>query len=163
MAEEHIKTIAFVLNGKSFTVDVFHHWTLLHMIRKRFGLTGAKTGCDRGECGSCTVLVDDLAINSCQLLALNIENKSVTTIEGIGTSINLHPIQKAFLKNDSGQCGYCTPGLVMSILGLLRQNPSPNETEITTALQGNLCRCNAYGRILKGVHDAIKEYKLDTS
>ena len=119
MTNRYIKKVKFVLNGKSVTVDISHHWSLLHLIRERFGLTGAKKGCDRGECGSCTILVDDLAINSCQMLALDIENKAVTTIESLGNPSDLHPIQKAFLKNDSGQCGYCTPGFVMSILGLL--------------------------------------------
>ncbi len=162
MTKTYIKKVTFALNGESFTVDISHHWSLLDLIRERFGLTGAKKGCDRGECGSCTILVDDLAINSCQMLALDIENKAVTTIEGLGNPSDLHPIQKAFLENDSGQCGYCTPGFVMSVLGLLKQNPCPNDTQITKALQGNLCRCNAYGRILKGIQDVVKNYKSDT-
>ena len=162
MTKAYIKKVTFVLNGETCTEDISHHWSLLDLIRERFGLTGAKKGCDRGECGSCTILVDDLAINSCQMLAVDIEDKAITTIEGLGNPSDLHPIQKAFLANDSGQCGYCTPGFVMSVLGLLRQNPSPNETHITKALQGNLCRCNAYGRILKGIQDVVENYKSDT-
>lgn len=162
MTKAYIKKVTFVLNGKACTEDISHHWSLLDLIRERFGLTGAKKGCDRGECGSCTILVDDLAINSCQMLAVDIKDKAITTIEGLGNPSDLHPIQKAFLANDSGQCGYCTPGFVMSVLALLRQNPSPNETHITKALQGNLCRCNAYGRIFKGIQDVVKNYKSDT-
>ena len=162
MTRKHIKKVAFVLNGESFTLDVYHHWSLLQLIRERFGLTGAKKGCDRGECGSCTVLVNNLAVNSCQMLALDIENKTITTIEGLGSPSDLHPIQKAFLKNDSGQCGYCTPGFVISILGLLRENPSPSHNQISKAVQGNLCRCNAYGRILKGIEDAVKDCDPET-
>ena len=162
MTRKYIKNVTFVLNGESFTLDVYHHWSLLQLIRERFGLTGAKKGCDRGECGSCTVLVNNLAVNSCQMLALDTENKVITTIEGLGSPSDLHPIQKAFLKNDAGQCGYCTPGFVISILGLLRQNPSPNSKEISKAIQGNLCRCNAYGRILKGIEDAVKDCDGET-
>ena len=96
------------------------------------------------------------------MLALDIENKTITTIEGLGSPSDLHPIQKAFLKNDSGQCGYCTPGFVISILGLLRENPSPSHNQISKAVQGNLCRCNAYGRILKGIEDAVKDCDPET-
>ena len=148
--------ISMVVNGQKRTLPVDHHWTLLHLLREALDLTGAKVGCDRGECGACTVILDGLPIYSCQVLAMQARDKQVLTIEGLAPADKLHPIQECFLKEDSGQCGYCTPGFVMSAYALLRQNPAPTEDDVRSALMGNLCRCNAYGRIIQGVMAAAK-------
>ena len=141
-------------------MDAAHHWTLLRLLREVLDLTGAKVGCDRGECGACTVAVDGESVYACQMLALQARGKDVVTVEGLADDDALHPIQQAFLKEEAGQCGYCTPGFVMAAHALLRRNPTPTEGQIREALLGNLCRCNAYGRIIEGVKaaaDAMKE------
>ena len=148
--------ISMVVNGRIRTLPVDHHWTLLHLLREALDLTGAKVGCDRGECGACTVILDGLPVYSCQVLAMQARGKEVLTVEGLAPPEELHPIQECFLKEDSGQCGYCTPGFVMSAYALLRQNPAPTEDDVRSALLGNLCRCNAYGRIIQGVMAAAK-------
>lgn len=130
---------------------------MLRVLRDVLGLTGAKRGCDLGECGACTVLLDDDPVNSCMILAATCDGKRVTTVEGLGTSESLHPVQRAFLDNDGGQCGYCTPGFVMSAAALLESNPSPTDDDIRQALAGNICRCNAYGRIIESVRSAARE------
>ena len=142
------------VNGSVRSLEVRHHWTLLHVLRDALGLTGAKRGCDRGECGACTVLMDGDPVYACQTLALQVGSRSITTIEALGDSDNLHPIQQAFLDNDGGQCGYCTPGFVLSAKALLDATPHPTEEQIRHALSGNLCRCNAYGRIIESVKQA---------
>ena len=146
--------IELQVNGAAHTIETRHHWTLLHVLRNSLGLTGAKRGCDRGECGACTVLLDGKPVYACQMLALQAAGRDITTIESLGDSDNLHPIQQAFLDNDGGQCGYCTPGFVMSAKALLDAIPSPTEQQIRHALSGNLCRCNAYGRIIESVKQA---------
>ena len=148
--------ISMVVNGRIRTLPVDHHWTLLHLLREALDLTGAKVGCDRGECGACTVILDGLPVYSCQVLAMQARGKEVLTVEGLAQPEELHPIQECFLKEDSGQCGYCTPGFVMSAYALLRQNTAPTEDDVRSALMGNLCRCNAYGRIIQGVMAAAK-------
>ena len=143
------------VNGQSHTLQVRHHWTLLDVIREQLDLTGSKKGCDRGECGSCTVLLDGKPVYACQVLAMQVGGRSVITIEGLGDGTpvpeNMDTVQRAFLENDGGQCGFCTPGFVMSTRALLNSNPNPTDDEIRQALAGNLCRCNAYGRILESV------------
>ena len=148
--------ISLVVNGRKRILPVDHHWTLLHLLREALDLTGAKVGCDRGECGACTVILDGLPVYSCQMLAMQARDREVLTIEGLAPSGTLHPIQESFLKEDAGQCGYCTPGFVMSAYALLRQTPAPTEDDVRSALMGNLCRCNAYGRIIQGVTAAAK-------
>ena len=145
------------VNGNSHSLDVDSRWTLLRVLRDVLGLTGTKRGCDLGECGACTVLLDGDPVNSCMTLAATCDGKRVTTVEGLGTSASLHPIQRAFLDNDGGQCGYCTPGFVMSAAALLESNPNPTDDDIRHALAGNICRCNAYGRIIESVRSAAKE------
>ena len=135
-------------------MEVAHHWTLLRVLREQLDLTAAKVGCDRGECGSCTVLVDGKPVYACQLLAVQVDYRPVVTVEGLGDNEKLDPVQQAFLDNDGAQCGYCTPGFLLSAKALLDTNPQPTEAEIREALSGNLCRCNAYGRILQSVRDA---------
>lgn len=142
------------VNGDTRSVEVRHHWTLLRVVRDVLGLTGSKRGCDRGECGACTVLLDGKPVYSCQMLALQAVGRSIITVEALGDSDNLHVIQQAFLDNDGAQCGYCTPGFLLSAKALLDDTPDPSEAEIRQALSGNLCRCNAYGRIIESVKQA---------
>ena len=142
------------VNGRDHTLETQHRWTLLDVLRDRLGLTGSKRGCDRGECGSCTVLLDGRPVYSCQLLAMQARGRSVLTIEGLAPEDGLDPVQRAFLAEDGGQCGYCTPGFVMAARALLDENPNPTDGEIREALAGNLCRCNAYGRIIASVRAA---------
>ena len=156
MTDPHIAEITLNVNGTEHSVTVQHHWSLLDVLRDSLGLTGAKRGCDRGECGSCTVLLDGTAVNACQVLALRASGCSVLTVEGLAPSGELSPLQQAFLDEDGGQCGFCTPGFVMSARALLDANPHPSEAEIREALSGNLCRCNAYGRILASVRAAAR-------
>ena len=146
--------ITLQVNGHAHQLEVAHHWTLLRVLREQLDLTAAKVGCDRGECGTCTVLVDGKPVYACQLLAVQVGNRPVATVEGLGENGKLDPIQQAFLDNDGAQCGYCTPGFLLSAKALLDANPQPTESEIREALSGNLCRCNAYGRILQSVRDA---------
>ena len=156
MAGQHTAEIVLVVNGLEHTLSVRHHWSLLDALRDRIGLTGAKRGCDRGECGSCTVLLDGLPVNSCQVLALRAAGRSVLTVEGLAQSGQLSALQQAFLDEDGGQCGFCTPGFVMAARALLDANPRPTDVDIREALSGNLCRCNAYGRILASVRAAAR-------
>ncbi len=146
--------ITFTVNGVARTLEAAHHWSLLDVLRDALGLTGSKRGCDRGECGSCTVLLDGKPFNACQVLAARIDGASVLTIEGLASGGRLSGVQQAFLDEDGGQCGFCTPGFVMASYALLSSNPSPTDAEIREALSGNLCRCNAYGRILASVRAA---------
>jgi aerobic-type carbon monoxide dehydrogenase small subunit (CoxS/CutS family) len=148
--------ITLSVNGQPHQLEIDHRWTLLRVLRDALGLTGAKRGCDRGECGACTVLLDGRPVYSCQMLALQVREGQVLTVEAMGVADNLHPIQQSFLENDGGQCGFCTPGFVMSAKALLDANPSPSEDEIRQALSGNLCRCNAYGRIIASVKAAAR-------
>lgn len=155
----HVSPMSLTVNGRVRDVDVAHHWTLLRLLRDILNLTGAKVGCDRGECGACTMIVDGQPVYACQMLAFQARGKEVVTVEGLADEDGLHPVQQAFLEEDAGQCGYCTPGFVMSAYALLCRNPSPSEREIRDALAGNLCRCNAYGRIIEGVKAAADSMK----
>ena len=146
--------ISLHVNGFAYSLVIAHHWTLLRVLREQIDLTAAKVGCDRGECGSCTVLLDGKPVYACQILAIQVGERPVVTVEGLCEDENLDRIQQAFLDNDGAQCGYCTPGFLLSAKALLEANPRPTEPEIRKALSGNLCRCNAYGRILQSVRDA---------
>ncbi len=148
--------ITLNVNGTDHQIEVDHRWTLLRVLRDVLGLTGAKRGCDRGECGACTVLVDDDPVCSCSMLALQVGGRQVRTVEGLGDANSLNVLQKAFLAEDGGQCGFCTPGFIMSATALLESNTDPTEDEIKAALVGNICRCNAYGRIIESVKAAAK-------
>lgn len=150
----HTADLTLQVNGQQHSVQVRHHWTLLDALREQLDLTGAKRGCDRGECGSCTVLLDGQPVYSCQILAMQVGPRSVVTIEGLAGDAALDAAQQAFLEQDGGQCGFCTPGFVMSARALLDANPNPDDSEIRQALSGNLCRCNAYGRIIESVKAA---------
>ena len=144
------------VNGHPHTVTVASHRSLLDVLREDLDLTGAKRGCDRGECGSCTVLLDGKPVYACITLVGQVRGRSVLTVEGLASDGRLDPVQQAFLDEDGGQCGYCTPGFLMSARALLDANPHPSDGEIREALSGNLCRCNAYGRILQSVRTAAQ-------
>ena len=152
----HRSRITRQVNGRLRELEVDHRWTLLRTLRDQLDLTGAKRGCDRGECGACTVLLDGKPVYSCQLLALQVGGRAVHTVESLGSVDNLHPLQSAFLAMDGSQCGFCTPGFLMSAKALLDANPAPTEEETRDALSGNICRCNAYGRILASVREAAR-------
>ncbi len=156
MTTSHKTLITLNVNGSSHEIEVDHRWTLLRVLRDVLDLTGSKRGCDRGECGACTVLLDGKPVYSCQMLALQVGSRSVATVESLGSLEHLNLIQAAFLDNDGGQCGFCTPGFLMSAKALLDSNPSPSEADIRKALSGNICRCNAYGRIIQSVKEAAR-------
>lgn len=147
--------ITFTLNGKEHCIEADTRWTLLYLLREEFDLTGTKRGCDMGECGTCTVLLDGLPINACQVLVASISACRVTTIESLSSDGNLHPLQVAFLENDGAQCGFCTPGFIMSAIPLMEMDTQITRDQISEALGGNLCRCNAYGAILDSVNAAL--------
>ena len=152
----HRSRITLEVNGRRRDLEVDHRWTLLRVLREELDLTGAKRGCDRGECGACTVLLDGKPVYSCQVLALHVGRRSVSTVESLGSTEDLHPLQTAFLDNDGGQCGFCTPGFLLSAKALLDDNPAPSEAQVRAALSGNICRCNAYGRIVASVREAAR-------
>lgn len=152
------KNIHFVVNGDPVSALVGPEWTLLRALRDGVGLTGTKEGCGAGECGACTVLVDGTAVNSCLFPALEAEGRSVTTVEGLTQADGtLHPLQRAFIDYGAVQCGFCTPGALMSSKALLDQNPDPNAHQIKVALAGNLCRCTGYTQIVEAVQAAAAE------
>lgn len=142
--------ITFRLNGDEITTDVKSNRRALDFIREDLGLAGTKEGCGEGECGACTIIVDGKAVNSCLMFAVEFDGKDVLTIEGIGKKV-LDEIQKAFVDKNGIQCGFCTPGMIMSIKALLDKNSEPDEEEIKTALEGNLCRCTGYYKIIEAV------------
>ena len=152
--------ISFILNGSEVSVTVDGHLRLLDVLRRTLGLTGTKEGCGEGECGACTVIVDGRAVNSCLYPAHEIEGKNVISIEGLAAPEHkLSKIQQAFVDNGSIQCGFCTPGMIMSAKSLLDSNPNPSEEEIRDAFQGNLCRCTGYVQIIEAVQQAAKQLK----
>jgi carbon-monoxide dehydrogenase small subunit len=149
------KAISFVLNGNQIELDIEPYWTLLHLLREELELTGTKSGCESGECGACTVLVNGKAVNSCLFPAVEINGATVLTIEGLAKPTGeLHPLQTAFMELGAVQCGYCTPGMIMSAKALLDENPNPTEEEIRHALAGNMCRCTGYTQIVEAVREA---------
>jgi carbon-monoxide dehydrogenase small subunit len=145
------KRIQCRVNDDSISLEVEAHWTLLRMIRDELGLTGTKEGCGEGDCGACTVLVDGRAVNSCLILAIDVDGKAITTIEGLTRGNELHPLQKAFVEKGAVQCGFCTPGMILTAKALLDLNPLPTEEEIRFAIAGNLCRCTGYAKIVEAI------------
>ena len=143
--------LAFVVNGESVRLEVAPQATLLHVLREDLELTGTKYGCGEGECGACSVLLDGKIVNSCLVLALECEGAEVLTIEGLGANGQLHPIQQAFVDHGAIQCGFCTPGMIMATHALLQANPTPTEAEVRRGLEGNLCRCTGYRKIIDAV------------
>ena len=148
--------VNLTLNGKQVSADVPDNTLLVTFIRETMGLTGTHVGCDTSQCGACVVHVDGESLKSCTMLAAGAEGASVTTIEGISDGDSLHPMQQAFHENHGLQCGFCTPGMVMSAIELVQDNPNPSETEIREGLEGNICRCTGYHNIVKSVHAGAK-------
>lgn len=146
--------IEFILNGEKTQVGAPADITLLQLLRDRLALTGTKDGCGTGECGACTVLMDGEPVNSCLVLAAQVDGHEILTVEGLATEGKLHPLQQAFVEVGAVQCGYCTPGMLLSAKALLDQNPNPTEGEIREAISGNLCRCTGYSRIVAAVQRA---------
>ena len=149
-------TISLIINGTEEQLQVPSNMTLLHALRDKLGFTGTKNGCEAGECGACTVLVDGEPMNSCLVLAVELNGREITTVEGLVENGKLTPLQQAFADLNAVQCGYCTPGMLMSATALLRRNPHPSETDIQEALLGNLCRCTGYQRIIDAVLKASR-------
>ena len=145
--------ISFILNGKNVEADVTTAQRLIDLLREEFDLTGTKEGCGVGECGACTIIMNKRAVNSCLVLAAQADGSEITTVEGLAKGENLHPLQKSFIDHGAVQCGFCTPGMLMSSEALLQENPHPTEEEIKDAIAGNLCRCTGYKQII----DAVKE------
>lgn len=148
------QTLSLVLNGSPVTCDVNGSDLLIEVLRDGLGLTGTKEGCGRGECGACTVLVDGRPVNSCLFPALEAEGREVTTIEGLARGIELSAVQKAFVEKGGIQCGFCSPGMILSVEALLDRKPDPTDAEIRAALVGNLCRCTGYVQIVEAVRTA---------
>ena len=151
------KTIHVTVNGTLHTSEVEPRLLLVHYLREKLGLTGTNIGCDTSQCGSCTILLDGLAVKSCTMLAVQADGCSVTTIEGLAQGGPLHPVQNGFWEKHGLQCGFCTPGMIMSSVGLLQQNPHPSEEEIRHALEGNICRCTGYQNIVAAIQYAAQE------
>ncbi len=148
--------LTMTLNGESVTVEVEPSDLLADVLRDKLGLTGTKVGCNEGECGACTVIMDGQAVLSCLLPAMKAHGREVVTIEGLSRDDELHPLQQAFIEQGSVQCGYCTPGMIMSAKALLDENPNPSLEEIEEAIAGNLCRCTGYLQIVEAINQASK-------
>src|SRR4051812_27442817 len=146
--------ISVSVNGRETRRDVEPRMLLVHFLREELGLTGTHVGCDTSQCGACTVHLDGVAVKSCTVLAASADGSTVITIEGIGQKGQMHPVQQAFWDQHGLQCGFCTPGMVMSTCELLARNPKPNEAEIRAGLEGNICRCTGYNNIVKAVQQA---------
>ncbi len=151
-----LKTITLTVNDMVETVDVPQNMTLLQMIREKLSLTGTKNGCSAGECGACTVLMNGEPVNSCMVLAAECEGANITTVEGLAKGGKLSKLQEAIVKAGGVQCGFCTPGMLISATALLNRNSNPTDTEIRSAIVGNLCRCTGYVRIVDGIKMAAK-------
>ena len=149
-----MKDIRFTVNNKPYEISVQPSQTLLNVIREDLGLTGTKEGCGLGECGACTVIMNGKTVNSCLVLAVEADGKEITTIEGLADGDKLHPVQQAFVDEGGLQCGFCTPGMIMSAKALLDENPSPTDDEIKRGIAGNLCRCTGYTKIIQSVKTA---------
>jgi carbon-monoxide dehydrogenase small subunit len=142
------------VNGNPVEVLVKPTWTLVRVLREELGLTGTKKGCEQGDCGACTVIMEGRAVNACLVLALQAESKEIRTIEGLGSRDRLHPLQESFINNGAVQCGFCTAGMLMSASALLGENPSPTVHEIKVGISGNLCRCTGYTKIIQAIQEA---------
>src|SRR5450432_4720906 len=154
---ENSASLAITINSQAHELSIDPRVTLLDLLRENLGLTGTKKGCDHGQCGACTVLVDGRRINSCLTLAVMTEGTKITTIEGLGTEEALHPMQQAFVAEDALQCGYCTPGQIMSAVGLVSEGHAHDEDDIRELMSGNICRCGAYPNIVTAIRRAQKE------
>jgi len=149
--------IKLKVNGKVYEVEVDPTESLADVLRNKLGLLGVRISCNEGECGACTVLINNKPVTSCLMLAMQAEGKEIVTIEGLGDTDNLHPIQEAFIEEQGFQCGFCTPGVILSTKALLDRNPNPSSSEIAEALSGHICRCGAYAHIIRSVKKAAKK------
>ena len=152
-------TIKIKVNDKNYELSVNPDLLLVDLLRDHIGLTGTKKGCEIGECGACTVIMNGKTVNSCLVLAVQADGAEITTIEGVANKGDLHPVQQAFLEHDAVHCGFCTPGMILSAINLLDQKPSPSEFEIREAIAGNLCRCTGYQQIVEAVQSVIDKTK----
>jgi xanthine dehydrogenase YagT iron-sulfur-binding subunit len=153
---EEIVRVDLRINGRQYRLMVESRWSLLYVLREKIGLTGSKVGCERGECGACTVLIDSIPRYACMTLAVEAAGSEIVTVEGLMDGERLGPVQQAFAEQDAFQCGYCTPGQIMAAEGLLRANPAPEPDEIRRGMAGNICRCGAYTHIVKAVAQAAE-------
>ena len=143
--------ISLKVNDEDHTLVVQNNWTLLSVLRDKLGLTGVKEGCGKGECGACTVIMDGVSVLSCMTLAVEADGKEITTIEGLAKNGQLHPLQQAFIDEGAIQCGFCTPGMILTAKALLDNNPNPTREEIKTGINGNICRCTGYAKIVNAI------------
>lgn len=155
------KSITLKINGRERSLEVRPNEMLLNVLRERFNLMGSKYGCGIGECGACTVLLNGRAVLSCQILAISVAGQEITTIEGISDGATLHPLQEAFIEEGAVQCGFCTPGMIISAKVLLDNNPNPTNEQIKEAIRGNLCRCTGYTNIISAIKSAAKKMKKE--
>jgi len=153
------QVITLTVNAERYKVAIHPHRTLLEVLREEIGLTGTKGGCERGACGSCTVLLDGDPVLACMTLALSVEGKDIRTVEGLAEGQKLSPLQKAFVEHGAIQCGFCTPGMLMSATALLSKNPHPNADKIKKAISGNLCRCTGYAKIVEAIRAVAEDTK----
>jgi carbon-monoxide dehydrogenase small subunit len=153
--------LTFTLNGKQVRVTADDDLKLLWILRTRFGLTGTKYGCGEGQCGSCTVLINDSAERSCLISLKEVSGKNVVTIEGLAGEVKLHPLQKSFIEHEALQCGYCTPGMILTAAGYLKKNPNPTREDIIREMDDNLCRCGSYNRIVDAIQSAASAMEED--
>jgi carbon-monoxide dehydrogenase small subunit len=151
------RLVTLTINNKEHELAVRPNQTLVEVLRYELGLTGTKQGCGVGDCGTCTVIMDGKPVNSCLVLAVQAHGKRILTIEGLDTDLGLHPIQQAFVEHGAIQCGFCTPGMILSTKSLLDKRPKPTETEIRTAISGNLCRCTGYQKIVEAIKDVSEK------
>lgn len=151
--EKHL--ITFKVNGEPYSIEVESRETLLRVLRDRLDFTGAKEGCGRGECGACVVLINGKPMNSCLIPAVAVQGQDILTIEGLSSGEELHPLQKSFIDHGAVQCGFCTSGMILTLKGLLDENPRPSEEEVRRALLGNFCRCTGYTKIVESVLDVV--------
>ena len=155
----HEISINLMVNGKAYSIKTSYKRTLLDLLRDELGFSGIKDGCHEGECGACTVLCDGAPMNACLILAGQADGHHIQTIEGLGSNGDLHPVQKAYIQSGAVQCGFCTPGFILSSVALLERNPDPSDGEIKEALAGNICRCTGYTKIIDAVKAAAEELK----
>jgi len=156
MVDKPKKTIRVKVNGAEHTLTISPDRMLLDMLREDLGLTGTKRGCGNGECGACSIIMDGVLVNSCLVPAMKADGSEISTVEGLVSEGDLHPIQEAFLENGAVQCGFCTPGMLLAAKSLLDQNPHPSLEEIKTAISGNLCRCTGYTKIIEAIESLSK-------
>lgn len=158
-----LETVQLVVNGEPRSLEVEPRTLLVHAIRDGLGLTGAHIGCDTSQCGACTVLVDGRAVKSCNVLALQAVGTEITTIEGLASGGEMHPIQRSFVENHGLQCGFCTPGLILTALDLLERDPDPTDEAIRHSLRGNLCRCTGYQPVVESIRAAGAELRMSAA